>query len=109
MAVSLTSYPLLIDRKGIVIALLVVSWVSPVLLEWAGVIPSTFELEHDAIHLTSHVMAIGGNHTLAVLLGANIATIVVIGLFANALAASRRNALRQTEITAWHLKQLLPR
>ncbi|MBA3460891.1 MAG: serine/threonine protein kinase [Deltaproteobacteria bacterium] len=109
MAVSLTSYPLLIDRKWIVISLLVASWISPVLLEWAGFVPSTFALEHDAVHLTSHVMTMDGNHTISVLLAANITTIVVIALFANALAASRRNALRQTEITAWHLKQLLPR
>jgi serine/threonine protein kinase len=108
MAVSLTSYPLLIDRKWIVIALLAASWTVPVILEWAGSVPSTFDLEHHALHLSSHVMSIEGAHTMAILIAANLTTIVVIGLFANALATSRRNALRQTEITAWHLKQLLP-
>ena len=109
MSMSLTSYPLLIDRKWIVIALLVASWLIPVALEQTGTLASTFDLEHHALHLTSHVMAIEGNYTLAVLIGANVVTFMVIGLFASALATSRRNALRQTEITAWHLRQLLPR
>lgn len=108
MAVSLTSYPLLIDRRWAVISLLVASWVIPVVLELAGKLSHTFDLEHDVLQLTSHVMSIAGAHTLAILIGSNIVTIVVIGLFASALATSRRNAQRQTEITAWHLKQLLP-
>ena len=109
MAVSLTSYPLLIDRRWIVILLLVASWLVPVVLELGGVVPGTFGLEEHVLRLTSHVMSIEGNHTLAILIGSNVVTIVVIGLFASALATSRRNAQRQTEITAWHLRQLLPR
>jgi len=109
MSMSLTSYPLLIDRKWIVIALLVASWVIPVALEQSGTLASTFELEHHGLHLTSHVMALDGTYALGVLIGANVMTFIVIGLFASALATSRRNALRQTEITAWHLRQLLPR
>jgi hypothetical protein len=109
MTMSLTSYPLLIDRKWIVIALLVASWLIPVALEQSGTLASTFELEHHGLHLTSHVMALDGSYALAVLIGANVMTFIVIGLFASALATSRRNALRQTEITAWHLRQLLPR
>ncbi len=108
MAVSLTSYPLLIDRRGAVISLLVASWLVPVLLELGGTLNGTFELAHHELLLTSHVMSIDGNHTMAILIGSNVVTIIVIGLFASALATSRRNALRQTEITAWHLKQLLP-
>ena len=109
MAVSLTSYPLLIDRRWIVIALLAASWTVPVILELTGVMPGTFGLEKHVLILTSHVMSIEGNYTLAILIGSNLVTIVVIGLFASALATSRRNAQRQSEITAWNLKQLLPR
>jgi serine/threonine-protein kinase len=109
MAMSLTSYPLLIDRKWIVIGLLGASWIVPVALELQGSLAGTFELEHQVLHLTSHVMALEGSYTLAVLIGANVMTFIVVGLFASALATSRRNALRQTEITAWHLRQLLPR
>lgn len=31
-----------------------------------------------------------------------------VGLFSSELAKSRRNAMRQAEIQAWHLRQLLP-
>ncbi len=109
MAVSLTSYPLLIDRRWTVVALLLASWLVPVVLELTGVVPSTFELEKHVLMLTSHVMSIEGHHTLAILIGSNLVTIAVVALFANALATSRRNAQRQSEITAWNLKQLLPR
>jgi hypothetical protein len=34
--------------------------------------------------------------------------VVVIALFANALAASRRDAQRVVQLQAWHLRQLLP-
>jgi hypothetical protein len=88
--------------------LLVVSWLGPVVLELTGAIGGTFELAAHQLHLTSNVYALEGNHTMAILIGANVVTIIVIGLFANALATSRRDALRKTEIQAWHLKQLLP-
>jgi len=108
MALSLTSYPQLIDRRWIVIALLVASWVIPVGLEQVGVLAPTWSIDGATIELTSHVMRIGGNHTMAILIGSNIVTIVVFGLFSSALATSRRNAMRQSEIQAWHLRQLLP-
>lgn len=76
------------------------------MLELAGVLAGTFDLEHHALHLTSHVISIAGNHTMVILIGANVVTIIVIGLFASALATSRRNALRQTEITAWPVPAL---
>ncbi len=108
MAVSLTAYPLLIDRRGIVISLLAASWLVPVVLELTGVLASTFGLRDHVVELTSHVMSIEGTHTMAILIGSNLVTIIVIGLFASALATSRRNAQRQAAITAWHFKQLLP-
>ena len=108
MALSLTSYPQLIDRKWIVIALLVASWVIPVILEQVGVLDPTWMINGSTIELTSHVMQIGGNHTIAILIGSNIVTIVVFGLFSSALATARRNAMRQFEIQAWRLRQLLP-
>ncbi len=108
MALSLTSYPQLIDRKWIVIALLVASWVTPVILEGVGVLDPTWTIDGSTIELTSHVMQIGGTHTTAILIGSNIVTIVVFGLFSSALATARRNAMRQFEIQAWRLRQLLP-
>jgi hypothetical protein len=108
MALSLTSYPQNIDRPGLVISLLVASWILPVSLEWAGVLAPTWEVLDGAVVSTSSLIRIGGAPTSALLVFAHVATIVVIGLFAHALAASRRDAQRQVEIQAWHLRQLLP-
>lgn len=108
MAVSLTSYPQLLDRARLVIGILLISWVLPVALESAGVIDSTWSVVGGTVVSTSTMITIGGTSTTALLIAANLIVIVVIGLFANALARSRREAQRKVEIQAWHLRQLLP-
>ncbi len=108
MALSLTSYPQLIDRKWIVIGLLVASWTIPVLLEQLGVLAPTWEVVGRNVVLSSHVMAIGGLHTAILLVFSNVATFVVFALFASSVATSRRDAMQRAEIQAWHLRQLLP-
>jgi serine/threonine-protein kinase len=108
MALSLTSYPQLIDRRWLVIGFLVTSWVAPVVLEQLGVLEPTWSISGHTVVLSAHVMAIGGFHTYAMLMFANIASFVVFGMFSSALATSRRDAMQQSEIQAWHLRQLLP-
>jgi len=108
MAVSLTSYPQLMPHRRIVIAILLVGWLAPVLLEQAGMLPVTWEVLEGAIVSTSHVVRVHGTATGALLIGGNVLGIVVVGTFANALARSRREAQRAVEIQAWHLRQLLP-
>jgi serine/threonine-protein kinase len=108
MALSLTSYPQLIDRRWVVIGFLVASWIGPVILEQAGILQRTWEIAGDRVVLTSHVMGIGGLHTAILLIASNIATFVVFGLFASAVATSRRDAMQRAEAQAWHLKQMLP-
>jgi serine/threonine-protein kinase len=109
MALSLTSYPQLIDRRWTIVALLVTSWVAPIVLEQLGVLQETWEVVGDNVVLSSHVMGIGGAHTFVLLMFSNVATFVVFVLFASALATSRRDAQQRSEIQAWHLRQLLPR
>ncbi len=108
MALSLTAYPQLVDRTWTVIGLLVTSWVVPVVLEQVGVLAPTWWIEGNKVVLASSVMTIGGAHTAAILIGSNVLTIIVFALFSSALTISRRNAMRQAEVQAWHLRQLLP-
>jgi serine/threonine-protein kinase len=108
MALSMTSYPQLIDRRWTVVGFLVTSWVAPVILEQVGVLEKTWEIVGNHVVLSSHVMAIGGLHTYLLLMASNIATFVVFALFATALAMSRRDAMQKSEIQSWHLRQLLP-
>ena len=108
MALSLTAYPQNIDRGRLVIGLLVTSWMLPVLLEWLGVLAPSWEVVHGAVISHSAMLSLSGKGTGALLFTTNIMTIIVFGVFANKLAMSRRDAMRQTEIQAWHLRQLLP-
>jgi serine/threonine-protein kinase len=108
MAVSLTSYPQLMQHARIVIAMLIASWLGPVALESAGVLVPTWRVDDGSVISMSSAIQIGGTPTSALLIGANVLAIAVIGLFANALARSRHAAQRDLEIQAWHLRQLLP-
>jgi serine/threonine-protein kinase len=107
MALSLTSYPQLISRGKLVIALLVASWLAPCALEWAGVVASSWQVVPGEIRSTSALIALGSPGSIAILVAVNVLEIVVIGLFANALAASRQAAQRAVEIQAWNLRQLI--
>jgi serine/threonine-protein kinase len=108
MAVSLTSYPRLIDRGRIVIAILVASWVLPIALELAGALESTWHLDRDHIASMSQVVTINGASSRGLLVFANRPMTTISATFANALARSRRDAQRKLEIQAWHLRQLVP-
>jgi len=108
MAVSLTSYPLLMHHSRIVIAMLVAAWLGPVALESAGVLAETWRVEDGRVVSMSSLIEIRGHTTAALLIGANVLAIVVIGMFANTLARARHAAQRDVEIQAWHLRHLLP-
>jgi serine/threonine-protein kinase len=109
MALSLVSYPQNIDRARVVMSILIASWLVPIVLEWTGVLQRTWWIAGDTIVVKSSMFEVGGMPTLTLLVFANLLTIVVLGLFANELAMSRRDAQRQVQIQAWHLQQLLPR
>ena len=108
MALSLTSYPQLIDRARTVVAILLASWLLPVALERVGAIPSTWSVDGERIVSTSAMFDLAGMSTSALVIATNVFAILVISLFANALARSRRDAQREVETQAWHLRQLLP-
>jgi len=108
MAVSLTSYPQLIARARLVVAMLVASWLTPLLLEQLGVLESTWRIEGGQVISSSHLMVLGSSSPI-LLVAFNVLTIVVIAWFSSALARSRRDAQHEVEIQAWHLRQLLPK
>jgi hypothetical protein len=91
-----------------VLALLVASWLAPIALERLGVIAPTWGVEAGAIVSRSSLVAIEGPATTGLLIGANLVTFGVIGLFANALARQRREAQHRAASQAWHVRQFLP-
>jgi C4-dicarboxylate-specific signal transduction histidine kinase len=71
------------------------------------VVASSWQVVPGEIRSTSALIALGSPGSIAILVAVNVLEIVVIGLFANALAASRQAAQRAVEIQAWNLRQLI--
>ncbi|MEO8699330.1 MAG: protein kinase [Kofleriaceae bacterium] len=97
--VGYLAYPGLIRRPLYPLALVVATLLAPLALgpDW--------ELTGDAIVV--HAPAI--ELTPGLIVAANLTVLVVLGLFAWALACARREAQRALEIQAWHLRNLIPR
>jgi hypothetical protein len=109
MAMSLSSYPQLIERaRTVVIPMLVASWLGPVVLEWLGVLAPTWHVGDGEMVSTSHLIEIGGTPTNATLVIVHLTAIIAIGLFANALARSRREAQHQVRTQLWQVRQIVP-
>ncbi|HEY4056953.1 MAG TPA: serine/threonine-protein kinase [Kofleriaceae bacterium] len=105
---SLSSYPQNMERRSLLIVTAIAGWLAPVVLELVGVLTPTWTVTAGAIISTSPMIRIGGHATIALIVAAHIIAISVFSVFASALARSRRDALRQVESQAWHLRQLLP-
>jgi hypothetical protein len=105
---SMLTFPTMIDRPWLVIGGMAASIVAPIALEWSGVWARTWRIDDGAFVARSTLLALDGVPASVFLITANIAMLVVSGIFAHRLAVSRREATRQLEIQAWHLGQLLP-
>jgi hypothetical protein len=106
--VALVTFPTLMDRKWIVIGAMASTVILPLVLEALGVWEKTWDLSGGKFTAWSTVMRFEGVPALVFLIGASVAMVVGMGIFARSLAESRRVANRQLEIQAWHLGQLLP-
>jgi serine/threonine-protein kinase len=105
---SFTQYPQLMHRARTLIALVVASWLAPIALESAHILPRTWSVGLGTIDSRSSVIVLGGAGTAILLVCLHGTMLVVTGMFASALAVSRAKALRDTEIREWHLRQLMP-
>ncbi|CAN5208141.1 hypothetical protein BH11MYX1_BH11MYX1_32840 [soil metagenome] len=105
---SLIALPEIMGRPWVVIGVGLLAWLTPIVLEAAGVLGHTWRVVEGAIVVSSGALHLGGTPTLVLLIGSNLALIVVTGLFGRSIAASRADAQRRGEIQAWHLRQLLP-
>jgi eukaryotic-like serine/threonine-protein kinase len=102
-------YPPLARRPVIVVAITLVSWLGPVLLEQAGILAATWRIVGGTIETTSHTLAISSVPTQVFLYAATIVTIVVTALHASSLSRSNLDAQHKLVSQAWHLQLLLPR
>jgi len=107
-AVVLISIPELVERPVWVIGAMCSSILIPIALEAVGWIAPTWRVVDGAVFSTSGVMNVGGLATEVTLIVGNLGMIIAMALMARSLARQRRDAVRDVEIQAWNLRQMVP-
>ncbi|MEO6777059.1 MAG: serine/threonine-protein kinase [Kofleriaceae bacterium] len=107
-AMVLISVPELVERPVLVIGAMCSSLLIPMGLEAIGLIAPTWHVVDGAVVSTSAVMHVGGLGTEVTVVVGNLVMILVMGLMARTLARQRRDAVRDVEIQAWNLRQMVP-
>jgi hypothetical protein len=104
---TLISQGELIDRRVRTLAILIGAWALPLVLEATGVIPRTSTVEGGAFVTRSSIVNLDDWHAVVTLAVLITSILLTSGLFARALARTRREAQRRTAIQAWHLRKAL--
>jgi hypothetical protein len=79
----------------------------PIALEAAGVLESTWSVEHGGIEVHPAMFAIHGAAEGSIaLIGANLGFLLLVGWFAFAVTRNAREARRELAIQAWQLREL---
>jgi eukaryotic-like serine/threonine-protein kinase len=95
------------SRPILSIAALLVSLITPVILERFGVLDASWSIDGDRMIAHSTALEVNGR-TTALLVVANAAFVVLAAMYSRGAAQALRNANRRLELQAWHLRQLLP-
>jgi serine/threonine-protein kinase len=105
---ALTSIPAIAERPWLVMSWTVCAVMAPFLLEWGGVLGSTWEVTSRMISVHGELFyARGANEEIALVL-ANLLFTLVVAWLALAISRRRLSAQRQLYVQAWHLGQLVP-
>ena len=105
---SVITYPALIERRWILIAIMVTGFLLPFGLEIGNVMERTWELRDDGILIRGAAMDLTGSSALITLVAASVATVVMAGIQYAKLGLANRDAQHRLVTLAWHLRQLLP-
>ena len=80
----------------------------PVLLEWAGVLPSSYAFADGRMAIVPQMHELPAVPTSLLLLVASIATIVTASAFVGRVRRSLSEAHLRLQLTAWHFERMLP-
>jgi eukaryotic-like serine/threonine-protein kinase len=105
---SVITYPAFLRRSWVLTLVMLGGFLIPIALEGSGAIPSTWVLGEGTLIIHGHALRVNGGATMATMLAANIAIVVMAGLQSVKLARANRDAQHQLVVQAWHLRQLLP-
>ena len=106
-AVSFTTLPQFLHRPVLVVGTFMMAFVGPIVLEVAGVLPRSWELNDGWLAVRPPAVSFEGVSAFVFLIAGSIAALVVLSQFVRSLAITQRTARRQLVIQGWHLGQLI--
>lgn len=105
---SSMAYPSFTERPTVLLVLIVAGFLVPIGLEHEGLLSMTWEIDGGKLISHAGALALHGTPTLAMLIGASVATIAIAGIHAARIYRAGRDAQRRLLMQTWHLRQLLP-
>jgi hypothetical protein len=96
------------NRLWLVLGWSIVVMIAPFVLEWLGLMNSTYQLVPGVIAIRSDAFEIRGRVDELVLVFTNAFYVATIAVSTYKLNDGRARAQRQLHVQAWHFKQLLP-
>ncbi|MDQ3340943.1 MAG: hypothetical protein M4D80_37780 [Myxococcota bacterium] len=108
MSAGMMAYPTLGQHPTMLIVTILVSFISPLVLELTGVLTKTWELADGMLISHAGALELKGASSVTMVVVASVATIAVAGVHAAVTAKAYRGAQRQLVMQTRHLRQLLP-
>ncbi len=106
---SASTLPEMVDRPWLVVLWTVLAVVSPLVLEWVGVLAPSWSFGAAGVLSFGTIFAQGHVVNEAALIVGNVVAVLVVGMFARVVGRDRRDAQRRVSIQLWRFQQLLPR
>jgi hypothetical protein len=105
---SVVTYPAFLERKWLLIGIMLAGYAAPIGLEEAGVLAKTWKMTDAGMVTHGSGMNLDGTPAIATVLIASVATIVMAGLQSARVSNASRAAHHQLVLHAHRLRQLLP-
>jgi serine/threonine protein kinase len=106
---ALATRPSLAQRPIVLVTWIALALLTPVSLEWWGLIEPTWWMNPEGIVSKGTILDTIRNVDVIALSLGQVALAIVVGLYAMSTTRARADAQRRAHIQAWHLQQLIPR
>jgi serine/threonine-protein kinase len=105
---GVTPIPWFAERRWVIVAWTVAAVLTPILLEWTGVLPRTWSISNGAMVIQSDVFQTSGPIEEVILAFTSVLFTITVGLLAHSISRRRRASQVKVFVQAWHLQQLVP-
>jgi hypothetical protein len=105
---SVITYPVFLERRWLLLGIMLSAFLVPLGLEELGVLRETWDLRDGGLISYANGMDVSTGAAVFVVILASIATILMAGIQSTRVARANRAAQHLLVMQAWHLRQLLP-